>query len=106
MADSSLICAAIRGRNLIQIYYYDPVAGYRIVEPYTVGFNRADHLMLNGWYVDGASASGEGPGFRDYLLDRITSVEILNQHFDQPAPGYVPLGGKKFRSVVCDFSTC
>ncbi|MFP5210460.1 MAG: WYL domain-containing protein [Acidobacteriota bacterium] len=104
MADSSVICAAIQGRNLIQIYYYDPEPGYRIVQPYTLGYNRANHLMLNGWFIEGASASGEGPGYRDYLLDKISTVEILNQHFAQPAPGYVPMGGKKFQSVLCDLS--
>ena len=105
MAWDGLICAAIQNRNLVRIYYADQEPGYRIVEPYTLGYNLAGHLMLNGWYVSGASVSGAGPGFRDYLTDKISSVDILPNHFDQPAPGYVPLGGKKFRQVLCDFST-
>ncbi len=104
MSTDSLICSAIQGRHLIQIYYIDPAPGYRVIEPYTLGYNRADHLMLNGWFLGGESASQEGPGYRDYLLEKISSLDILNEHFQEPKPGYVPMGGKKFRSVVCDLS--
>lgn len=104
MAYENEICVAIRQRALIKIYYLDLLPGWRIVEPYTLGYNKADHLLLNGWFDAGASVSGEGPGFRDYLTDKITSLEILPEHFTQPKSGYVPLGGKKFRNVLCDLS--
>jgi hypothetical protein len=85
----SPICDAIRSRNLLRINYSgDNAPGYRIVEPHTLGYNTADHLSLNGWFLAGMSESQEGEGWRDYLLSEIASITPLPQKFSGPRPGY------------------
>jgi predicted DNA-binding transcriptional regulator YafY len=96
------LCAAIRSRNLVRFYYTgDDVPGYRIVEPHMVAYNQGERLTLSAWYLGGASESGTGSGWRDYLLSEMTSVATLPQQFSGPRPGYRPDGGKTFHNVQC-----
>ena len=98
----SMICGAIATRNLIQFYYSsDQAPGYRIVEPHMVAYNSANHLALSAWYLSGASESGEGPGWREYLISGISSVTVLPSTFSGPRPGYKPDGGKSFHNIQC-----
>lgn len=104
MIARDVICDAIRGHNLVRLYYYDAAPGDRIVEPYTLGLDKAHVLILNGWFRSGSSQSVEGPGFRDYLVEKICAFEVLDEHFGRAQAGYIPLAGKKFQSVLCDLS--
>ena len=91
------ICAAITERRLLKFYYVDDEPGcYRVIEPYTLGWNTADQLILDGWFDAGASASNEAPGFRDYLIKKMTSLAVLEKHFIGPQPGYVLWGARNF----------
>ena len=98
MSDQNIICQAISEKRLVQLYYR---GGNRVVEPHMVAYNRKNHIALSGWFVSGHSESGEGPGWREYLLDEISSVSILEATFSGPRPGYQPDGGKTFHSVIC-----
>ncbi len=84
-------------------FYYsatkDP--GYRTVEPHMVAYNKKDELVLNAWYLSGASASQAGPDYRDYLLSEISQVTDTGEKFPGPRPGYDRTGGKKFHNVQC-----
>jgi hypothetical protein len=96
------ICQAIQGRNLIQFYYAgDKVPGMRVVEPHMVAYNEAENLSLSAWYLSGASESQRGPGWREYLLESISQLTVLQRTFAQARPGYKPDGGKKFHNVQC-----
>ena len=98
----SVIYAAIQSRSLIQLYYSgDAAVGYRVVEPHMVALNQANHLALSAWFLAGASESQEGEGWREYLIDEITTATMLSEHFYGPRPGYKPDGGKKFHNVQC-----
>src|ERR1019366_3865766 len=91
----TVICAAIQGRNQISFQYSlgsDP--GPRLVEPYMVAYNRAGHLALSAWFLDGNSESQERQSWRKYLLSGISNVTILRQQFATPRPGYNPSGGR------------
>ena len=74
----TVICAAIQGRNQISFQYSlgsDP--GPRLVEPYMVAYNRAGHLTLSAWFLDGNSESQERQSWRKYLLSGISNVTVL-----------------------------
>jgi len=93
--------SAIGSMHLVRFYYNDAAPGYRIVEPHMVAYNQRNSLALSAWFLYGESASNEGPGWREYLLENISDVSILDQQFTQPRPGYKPDGGKTFHNVQC-----
>lgn len=93
------IAQAIAGKQLVRITYGNGAEGKRVVEPHLLGTTTAGQLALQGWFVEGASKSGEGPGWRNYILSRILSIELTNQTFSGPRPGFNPTGGKVFQSV-------
>ena len=98
----SIICAAIKSRNQISFQYsLGDEPGPRLVEPYMIGYNRANQLALSAWFLAGNSESGEGQWWREYLLSGIRNVVVLSQHFTPPRPNYNPTGGKLFQSVQC-----
>jgi hypothetical protein len=96
------ICGAIASRNLIRFNYTSDLApGYRVVEPHMIAYNEANHLSLSGWFLEGASESNTGQGWREYLLESVFEVTVLPQQFSRARPGYKPDGGKKFHNVQC-----
>ena len=95
------ICKAIRGRNYVRLFYNDDSPRWHIVEPYTLGYNHSGNLILSGWFWKGTIGQLDSQGLRDYLIDAITSMEILEQTFDRPQSGYTPMG-QQFQNVVCD----
>jgi predicted DNA-binding transcriptional regulator YafY len=101
MSNLDLLCTAIGSMKLVRFYYDDEAPGIRIVEPHMVAYNRKNHIALSGWFLQGESASGEGQGWREYLIDKISSLSVLEDHFSQPRPGYKPDGGKTFHNVQC-----
>jgi hypothetical protein len=97
-----LICQAIHDQHLISFFYTgDTVPGMRVVEPHMIAYTRANNLALSGWFTGGVSGSGEGQGWREYLVESISSVTVLEATFPGPRPGYKPDGGKSFHSVQC-----
>jgi hypothetical protein len=97
-----LICDAIRARKLIRFHYASGSApGPRTVEPHVVGVNTKGAPALQAWFRTGDSASRYGEGWREYLLAHVSQVEVLEETFDGPRPGYKPGGGKSFRSAKC-----
>lgn len=98
-----VICGAIGSRNVIRFYYQGgSEPGFREVEPHQVGYTKAGRLALSGWYLSGASKSGTGPGFKLYLLDEISGLEVLPTQFAGPRPEFVRGGGKLLHSVQCE----
>jgi predicted DNA-binding transcriptional regulator YafY len=98
----SILRQAIGSKNRVQFYYTGAAApGVRVVEPHMIAYNRKNNLALSGWYLSGASESGSGEGWREYLISEITSVVILPTQFSSPRPGYRPDGGKTFHNVQC-----
>jgi hypothetical protein len=96
------ICQAIASQHLIRFYYsLGKEPGYRTVEPHMVALTKDDNAALSAWYLEGESASNRGPGWRIYLLDGISQVQILPQTFYGPRDGYQPDGGKSFHGIQC-----
>lgn len=96
------ICDAIANKLLIRFNYTgDKVSGYRTVEPHTLGVDRKGNEALSGWFLEGASESNSGPGWKFYLISEMHDISVLPTKFSGPRPGYVPGGGKLFRSLEC-----
>jgi hypothetical protein len=95
------LCGAIQSMKVVRFYYEDAAPGFRVVEPHMVAYNRKNNLALSGWFLAGASASQENEGWREYLIEKISSLSVLDDTFPAPRPGYKPDGGKTFHSVQC-----
>lgn len=97
-----VICDAITARRLLRLDYAGTSSpGVRVVEPHAVGTTPGGSVVLQAWFLEGDSASAEGPGWRTYLLEHMTEAAALDNTFAGPRPGYRPNGGKSFRSVRC-----
>lgn len=96
------LCEAITSKHVVQFYYDSKKSpGIRVVEPHMVAYNQKNNLILSGWFLGGETGSAEGPGWREYLLDKISSLSVLQETFSPPRPGYVRDGGKMFHNVQC-----
>lgn len=89
--------AAIREHKMLSITYEGQE---RVVEPHMLALNQVDDLALSAWFVSGYSKSGGGPGWRQYLLRKITAARVLSETFDGPRPGYKPDGGRMYHDVI------
>jgi hypothetical protein len=92
-----ILCAAIISRHLVEFSYE---GGVRIVEPHMVAANELGHYALSGWFLAGLSNSGT-PGWREYLLTKISNLRLRDETFSGPRSGCNPSGGSKFPSVYC-----
>jgi hypothetical protein len=79
------LCAAITRRSLVMFEYGDLI---RVVEPHRYGVNSAGRAMLSGWLRAGYSRSDPAGGWRNYLLDAIRSLQILDAPFAGTRPGF------------------
>jgi len=92
---------AIRERRVVRLFYGADTSVYREVEPHLIGYNRRNKLSLGAWFLVGASVSGEGEGWREYLISEIRSVALLDRCFPGSRDGYKPDGGANFHGVRC-----
>jgi predicted DNA-binding transcriptional regulator YafY len=76
-----LILEAVRESKLMRFGYKGAV---RTVEPHSYGrqANRSDALCA--WQLSG----GSGQEFRLFRTDEIEMLQLLDQNFDGPRPGY------------------
>lgn len=81
------VCNAIIGRRLLSFTYE---SFERVVEPHLCGQNAAGHDVLLAWLVRGHSKSDPRPGWRNYLLTEIRSLQVLEETFEEPRPGFKP----------------
>jgi hypothetical protein len=86
-----VICEAISNMRVIE---FDYQGARRLVEPHTVGRDQKGHQMLCGWQLAGGSAVS----WRNYHLAEMSRVQVLEESFDGPRPGY-NRADKRFTSV-------
>ena len=90
-----MIDQAIREKKVIKIRYKNgPVvlAGHRTIEPHAFGLATSGNDVIRAWLREGVSKTGDNgtspmPGWRLFRLDRIKSVEIMDEGF-KTRPGY------------------
>lgn len=93
-----IICEAIQNRNLLFFVY----KGHeRIVEPHLLGEKtETGNIVLNAWQVSGYSESYNVPPWRNYLLDEITNLTVLNKTFSGARSGYNAVD-KTMSRIIC-----
>ena len=80
---------AIREKKVIEIRYKDgPIVlpGHRTIEPHAFGTATSGNSVIRAWLRTGVSKTGDSgkspmPGWRLFRLDRIKSVEVLDEKF-------------------------
>lgn len=91
------ICEAIRTRRLLMFAYGGLV---RVAEPHTFGVNTAGNEALSAWLRPGHSRSSPNGGWRMYLTDGISALQMLDEPFAGPREGYNP-DDPHFDAVHC-----
>jgi len=94
------LCAAIQRRSLVMFEYGDLI---RVVEPHRFGVNSAGHEMLSGWLRAGYSRSDPAGGWRNYLLNDISALQVLDAPFADTRPGYAA-HDPRMREVYCELA--
>ena len=79
------ICTAIDEQRLLRLDY---PPGARIIEPHAHGASRQGNELLRAFQTSGASASGEHVNWKLFRVDRIDSLEVLDETFPGPRPEY------------------
>jgi hypothetical protein len=91
---TDLVAEAIDGRRMLSfVYGGEP----RTVVPARVGANRRGRDTVHAYQVSGGSASGTPPHWRNFRIERMTDLELLDQTFAADPPGY--LRGRYFTST-------
>lgn len=93
-----IICVAINDQRLLR-FYYDP--GWRTVEPHAHGMSTAGNEVLRAYQTGGASASGEPVNWKLFRVDRISNLELLEETFSEPRPGY-KRGDPQMTQIYCE----
>lgn len=82
MSSDSLLKTAIANKQLLT-FTYDGLD--RIVEPHVYGVTNGISEVLV-YQTGGQSSSGNLPNWRRMKIDKISNMQILNEHFTGPRP--------------------
>lgn len=85
MTNKTPLIQAINSRNLINFTYDNhPI---RSAAPHAIYISSANNECLDAFQYDGYSKSGNLPDWRNFKLDKIRNLEILEEKFNI-ADGY------------------
>lgn len=96
--EDTIIAALERRRVLSFSYDGQP----RTVNPHAL--YREDQLrkiVLHAWQTDGRSNSGDLPGWRNFHLDEISGLVVLDETFFGAQPDFNP---RRFRHIIHSIS--
>lgn len=101
------ITKAIKNKNIIVIHYdgdEEQGKGKRTIEPVCIGVTTKGNLGVRAWVVEGVSYSAaiglyRLPGWRMFLIDKMTGVVRSTRRFDKLRPGYNTTGDKGFSKI-------
>ncbi len=82
------IVNAIKERRRVNLRY---PPGRRLIEPHAYGESADGKELLRAlraYQINGASDSGGPVGWKMFHVDRIESMEVLDNRFVNPRPGY------------------
>lgn len=84
---NGIICEAIEKKRLLQFSYEDLT---RIVEPHLFGRKTSGNDVLSGYLVGGYTESDSAPYWRNYVVDEMEFVVMLDETFSSAREGYNP----------------
>lgn len=94
---NEIICEAIENRKLIQFSYDDLT---RIVEPHLLGRKTSGKDALVAYMVDGYSESDSEPYWRNYSVEKMEFLIVLEETFPAARDGYNP-NDKTMEEIYC-----
>jgi len=111
IASYDAIQDAVRNKKVVSIYYEGDDdgqftgKGQRIIEPVCFGRSKTGKFVVRAWEREGASYRGSKgtrpmPGWRFFLVDKISSFNDTLEKFDTPRPGFNPNGDKSMNSII------
>ncbi len=83
----NIIREAIANKQLLEFVYNDK---RRVVEPYTFGCSHRGDYTLSAFQIEGGSNSSRDLGWRQFILENIESLVILETSFNDIRDGYNP----------------
>jgi hypothetical protein len=106
-----LLCPAIKAKKLIKFWYLDKnedKVGWRVIEPHQIGKQRIEKdknetILLTGWFrpKEEQIYYGWDENWKNYILERMSKIEILDEVFIKTRMGYQPLDKKRMSIVYC-----
>ena len=86
MNKKSLICEAIKNKNVIEFSYN---GHKRVVEPHCYGMHKnTNNEVLCAYQISGYSSSGKGHPWRLYTISGMSKIVISGEKFNKPRNGY------------------
>ena len=92
------ICNAISDKQLLE-FYYD--GHFRKVEPHTFGISKRGNDLLAAYQVSGGSKEGRVPDWKQFNLNKIEGLKVLEETFTSPRTGYVK-GDSRMIKIYCE----
>jgi hypothetical protein len=84
---NGIICEAIEKKRLLQFSYDDLT---RIVEPHLFGRKTSGNDVLSAYLVGGYTESDNEPYWRNYVVEQMEFVIMLDESFTGSRTGYNP----------------
>ena len=84
---NGVICEAIEKKRLLQFSYEDLT---RIVEPHLFGRKTSGNDVLSGYLVGGYTESDNEPYWRNYIVEEMEFVIMLDETFTGSREGFNP----------------
>jgi predicted DNA-binding transcriptional regulator YafY len=102
------VVRCIKNREKCAIHYEGDEPGgrgIRQIEPVCLGISKAGNKVVRAWDLEGASHTvykGEQPlpGWRLFRLDKINSINLTGEKFDEMRPNFNPNGDKSMTSII------
>lgn len=96
MNNQEILIDAMDNRRLVNFSYENQ--SIRRTAPHAIYVSTAGNKNLDAYQFDGYSQSGNLPDWRNFLLEKIQNLEVLNESFEI-AQGYKSYSPKYSRAV-------
>jgi len=95
------IVEAIKNRSSVSFTYLEKEArrDIRRAAPHALFISTAENKNVDAFQYDGYSKKGGLPAWRQFTVDNIRDLILLDEHFDI-APGYKPYSDK-YKNYIC-----
>ena len=81
------LCLAIRSKSVVEVVYDGE---RRVVRPHVVWTDKKSDTMVECWQTAGYSSRGKIPCWSRYNLEKITGLEVSDEHFPGPQQDFNP----------------
>ncbi len=99
--EHQLISTAECWRVVVLSRRQDPLGTHRTVEPHVLFEDKSGQRLVNVYQTEGYSESDDLPGWRNFVLEDIRSLTLLDATFEPRwAEGYKPDSKRRYPKVL------